>query len=207
MVGFAHVDGGMQSSATRKFTLFDAMVMVAATAVAFIPIRLRYNDQLMRLSLQEYIWAQWSVGLFGWGLNLSASVLVVAWGAALCFLRLRRPRPRLVRICRQPGMAACFAVVAATIYSFTQYGMLMWFYHYNGKLEWSKALDGLRSEAHWSTFTGWVDMSVPLVWLVLWSGKACRLEASWIDRTGRVLGVYCTIACILFGWADLAAKA
>ena len=131
-VGFAHRDGPMRATVPRKFTLVDATALIAATAVAFVPIRLFDNDPETHLGLQDSGWTLWSILLFGWELNLLMSPLVVAWSAALCLLRLRCPHPRLSRACRQPGTAACLAIVTAAIYYFVQYGLLVCFYHYEG---------------------------------------------------------------------------
>jgi hypothetical protein len=37
------------------------------------------------------------------------------------------------------------------------------------------------------SFTGW---AVGAAWTVLWLAGVWRAERSWIDRTGRVLGIY-----------------
>ena len=39
--------------------------------------------------------------------------------------------------------------------------------------------------------------AVACVWIVLWLSGVWRAEPSWIDRTGRVLGIYWVSNCII----------
>jgi hypothetical protein len=195
----------MQANVPRKFTLIDAMVLIAATAVALVPISFVCNDPDTHLGLVDDGWPLWSIWLFAWELNMLMSALVITSSAAILFLRLRSPRPRFSRICRQPGAAACLIILVATFYFFAQYGLLVCFYHAGG-YEWNEAVTLIRWESVRAALAGWVDISIPIVWLILWLGKFWRPEPSWIDRTGRVIGIYCTFASLLFGWAELVGK-
>ena len=65
-VGSAHRDGPMRATVPRKFTLVDAMALIAATGVAFLPIRLFYNAPETHPELQDSGWTLWSILLFGW---------------------------------------------------------------------------------------------------------------------------------------------
>ena len=97
----------MRPSAPRRFTVIDAMVLIAATAVALV---------LMRPLLEEM--RLLGVHSPGDALRLGLTVSVILEPMALTLslavglLRLREPRPRLRRVFRQPGMAACMAVLA-----------------------------------------------------------------------------------------------
>jgi hypothetical protein len=195
----------MPTNGSRKFTSIDALVLTTATALAFVPIWLFYNDPDTYLGQQEDGSMLWSIWLLGWELNILFSALIVAWSAALFVLRLKRPRPNCSRIYRQPGAAACLAIVVATFYFVTQYGVLVCFYHAGG-YAWNHAAMLIGWENIMAALAGWVDISVPVVWLVLWLGGICRPEPTWIDRTGRTIGVYCTVSSILFGWAELVSK-
>jgi hypothetical protein len=44
------------------------------------------------------------------------------------------------------------------------------------------------------SYTGW---AVCAAWTVLWLAGVWRAERSWIDRTGRVLGVYWVLNSVL----------
>jgi hypothetical protein len=187
----------------RKFTLVDAMVLIAATAVAFVPITLFYNSPDPPEGHQN-TWVSWmSFFTWGWELNLYSSAIVVAWSAALCLLCIRKPRPRLSRVWRQPGVAACLAILIASAHFLIQNSLLACFYHFRVGYAWSEAMTKMGLEATCSAFANSIDMSVPIVWLVQMLSRTWRAESSWIGRTGRVLGVYCTVSGILYGWVDL----
>jgi len=95
----------MHSSSTRKCTLFDAMILVAATAAGMA---------LLRMFLAEGRFFQ---GAFFQGRFTSyvlsgieaAFPFLMTWTFALVILGLRQPRPRIRRLVRQPGIAACSA--------------------------------------------------------------------------------------------------
>jgi hypothetical protein len=89
----------------RKFNLFDAMVLVAANAAALA---------LLRMFLVEGRFFQGAPfqGRFeSWVLSgiEAAYPFLMTSTFALVILRLRQPRPRIRRLFRQPGMAACSA--------------------------------------------------------------------------------------------------
>src|SRR5687768_4597770 len=79
----------------RRFTMMDAMILVAASAVAFVIVRPVVDGPLMLR--HEPGWARYLAGFVG-GL--------VAWTPAVLFLRLRNPRPTIRRLSRRPGFAA-----------------------------------------------------------------------------------------------------
>src|SRR5262249_45497282 len=100
----------MRSPVPRRFTLIDAMVLIAATAIAFVPIRyilgdFRFPETRTLSDLVER----------GAELSVILEPLALMLSLALWFLRLRRPRPRLRRIFRQPGTAAGTAIIVCTL--------------------------------------------------------------------------------------------
>src|SRR5437879_4110038 len=97
----------MLSSIARKFTLLDAMVLIAAIAVALFPIRfLLGGSRLFSLG-----WSPAQIFRLGTMVDGLLCPLALTLSPALGMLRLKGPRPGLARIFRQPGMAACTAVV------------------------------------------------------------------------------------------------
>jgi hypothetical protein len=46
-----------------------------------------------------------------------------------------------------------------------------------------------------------VGGAVASLWTVMWLSGTWYAERSWIDRVGRVLGVYWITTSVLFGWA------
>ncbi len=92
--------------------------------------------------------------------------ILVGLSFALLLLRLVRPRPGWPELARQPGALACLAAVAALFLAF-----------------WVEELFRTRISL------AFVGAAVGLAWVALGVSRSWRSEDSWIDRTGRVLGV------------------
>jgi len=94
----------MRKKARRSFTIFDALVLVAATAVGMAG---------SRAVLLIGGWSEFETPTDGWSLGtilhaipraLCVSLsLLAAWTIALMVLQLRRPRARLQQLALQPG--------------------------------------------------------------------------------------------------------
>jgi hypothetical protein len=103
----------MQQAKIRRFTLIDAMVLIAATALALVPIR--YGDSFGLLeSIPSTSALEW-LSFFAYGSYWILTPLLVAWSLALWALRFRQPRPRLRRLFRQPGMTATTAILLTVL--------------------------------------------------------------------------------------------
>jgi hypothetical protein len=203
-VGFAHRDGLMRALVPRKFTLVDAMVLIAATGIALVPIRYLLRHGQVLLADDDGI----PVSRLRNCLELLViiSPLVVPWSAALCALRMTKPRPITGRIFRQPGTAACTAISLIAVFTMVRVVGSLAFWQF---LEPPDAMWDLVS------YVGTTDKlaafivrsyikfgeAVAVVWIVLWLSGAWRSEPSWIDWSGRVLGIYCILTSILFGWS------
>src|SRR3954453_6913158 len=98
----------MVPSVPRRFTLLDAMVVIAAIAVGLLPIPFLLDVWTFSLAGSPYWRFLLLCGSMVDGMLCSFALTL---GPALLALRLRRPRPRLRRVFRQPGTAACTAVV------------------------------------------------------------------------------------------------
>jgi hypothetical protein len=97
----------MNPSPVRKFSILDAMILVAASALGLALIRFLYaTGRYLSMGRPWYAFvAQYTV---------EATVpFLITWTLAFLVLRLRQPRPRLRRLLRQPGMVACGAAVVA----------------------------------------------------------------------------------------------
>jgi hypothetical protein len=168
----------------RRFTLIDAMVLIAAAAIALV---------LMRPVLQgmpSVVHSPTDVLHLGMSVCILIEPLALTWSLALGLLRLRKPRPRLRRVFRQPGMAACTATFSSNI-MFILILLIIASIHYFSlrRFAFGEFFQFTDDDA-WlvlMSFTGW---AVCGAWTVLWLAGAWRAERSWMDRTGRVLGVY-----------------
>jgi len=166
----------MSRPARRRFTILDAMVMAAATAVG-----LAY----LRAVLPAGWW--WNPGISPPRRTLAItfgtiSCLSTPWMIAILYLRLRRPRAQLRRLTRQPGVMACCAALAAMIPALIHVALYATF---RESYSWSK----------WTIDAAWICAhelsggSVAGAWLALALSGRWRAEPDWIDRFGGLLGV------------------
>ena len=189
--------GASMRTPARKFTVLDGMVLIAATGIAFVPIRLFLWENWHfpeELSVPEI----WRMGL---EINVSLVPLALSLSMALWLLGMKKPRPNLRRVYRKPGMAACTVAIVYAILSSTGYVVFLHFSH---------ALDRGVFEDDNSTML-WIRIgmqpaflvggAVVSVWIVMGLGGTWRAEPSWIDRAGRALGIYWVSTSVLFGWA------
>ncbi|WP_435008445.1 hypothetical protein P12x_005655 [Tundrisphaera lichenicola] len=182
---------------TRRFTIADVMILVPAAAVGALilkPYLPGFSWQLGYIpSFGPDPWGLWRAYLWLHGVG---SCLVVPWMAAMIVIRLRRPRPRLVRF--QPGFVACVAVMASLVPGLAWIASI---YHRPG----FQRPQGF--EQAWAIATSWTDAAVLGAWLALWLGRKWRPEPSWIDRMGRALGLYWIVLLAWFlglqGWQTL----
>jgi hypothetical protein len=183
----------MRSTISRKFTLVDAMVLVAAVGIAFVLIRDYLNDDYVRgvvFSLPD-VWALsklWRTGTLWSGV---LAPLAVALSLSLWILRWRQPRPDLRRLFKQPGMIASSATVFAT----SIFLLKVLFREYYLDVSGSFIFDLHRV---WIWRLPWNGEIVAVAWILLWLGGNWRSEPSWIDRAGRVLGGYWVVSGVFF---------
>jgi hypothetical protein len=147
------------------------MILVGCSAVSLAAFRSSAEPGI-------FIADDWAMAIHAYAaLSLMlASILVL-------ILRLRRPRPPLRRIARQPGAVACFSMVAYGLSCHALYilrdprlggwpwnmsvGQWIWFLLDNQEFSWNV---------------------VAVVWIIFAAGRIGRPEAGWIDRAGRVVG-------------------
>jgi hypothetical protein len=166
---------------TRKFTLFDAVVSVATVglALAFARPHLTYlGANLGAIPIRgpagwAGVWSYlrtrtdvtYSIVMFSF---TSLYCFLFAWTLAFLVMRLRKPRPSLNRLVKQPGIVACEVLL---------FGMI---------LTICLALHDqlLASVAMVST-----ALAIPVAWAILALRGRWAAEPSWIDRLGRGLGL------------------
>ena len=182
----------MRRREVRRFTLVDAMALVAAAAFMIAWVRVLGPDKLIeRFRMSASGWQpQYVLGALDTLLTAISPCFMVATLTVLA-LRLRRPRPRLHRLARQPGTVACASALLtfglealpglpATLWLMTQEEGWRW--------DWLH-LSGLPSRtAGWVVMDADTGIAVLGAWTVLGCGALWRPEPDWIDRTGRLLG-------------------
>jgi hypothetical protein len=181
----------------RKFTLLDAMVFIAATGIAFVPIRLflwenwRFPEELSAPEI-------WRTAL---EVNVSLIPLALSLSVVVSLLGMKKPRPNLRRVYRKPGIAACIVAVVYSILSLLGYAVFLRFSHALDR----GIFDDKNSVMLWIRI-GMQPMflvggAVASIWIVMGLGGTWRADPSWIDRAGRALGIYWITTSVFFGWA------
>ena len=164
----------------RRFAIIDAMILIAASAVAFVLVR-----PLIFGTLQtQPPWARYLVAAVG---------VLVTWTPTVFVLRLRRPRPTLHRLSRQPGFAAGLAGTAILFLGALTIGVLALIRESRGGIA---VRPGVRlpspDPAWWSGvvihFGTVVGPAIIGVWLLLALSGRRRPTLSWLDLLGRAMG-------------------
>jgi hypothetical protein len=149
----------------RRFTLIDAMILVAATAIGLSLSRVYFLQRPTHFRVA------------------AISPLLATWTAALLILRARPPRPNRRKLVRQPGMAACCSIAVAILFammdSLIRAGKSYWKF---GTIDFSNYVLVVEATAN-------VAPSVAAVWLVLALSGLRRPDPDWIGKAGRVIGV------------------
>jgi hypothetical protein len=170
----------------RRFTLLDALVLIAALAVGFAwASHWRHSDSAGMaypgeeggpVLMHRIEVAAW----WAWGLSHCAAAVTIA----LVALRLRGPRMPLGELAREPGTVACTAVLLAAV---------------------ADVCSKLNYLAYWATGDrkenpfSYIDIAltprseflgVAAAWSVLAACGLWRPQPGWIDRAGACLGIY-----------------
>ena len=173
----------MNTRSSRRFTIADGMVLVAAVAVGSLLARayLPGLSRLMRIFNSPRMGGVSSVGRVRLWLYGPGSCMVVPLMAATLALRLRRPRPKWLRIARQPGFAACAAAMASLVP-----GIAVRVSMRNRPGFWRPdSFDQV-----WNGVIYWTGPAVVGGWLALALCRRWKAEPDWVDRFGRLLGFY-----------------
>lgn len=193
----------MSPTIERRFTLMDAISLVAATAFGLVGLRasagsLSELGEELRESISSFGspangWAIWSWVIYsGYGFFTTALFpFCWAWTLAVLILRLRRPRPQLRNLACQPGAMACIA--AAITLAPALVGLLFLLL---GGADSAHRVDydapgfqrGLA--VFFILLPALSGFSVLGAWTTLFLSGQYRAEPTWTDRAGRVLGVY-----------------
>lgn len=179
----------MPATAVRRFTLLDGMILIAATAAGIACSRGLWLVLVVEeVSMPTSTAAALELGVY---VLLAILPLLPIWTAAIFFLRLRRPRPNLRRLSRQPGFVACLAVVS-TLGLFLVIGNAIFLVNWGATGFGTFAPLELLGEV-----AEFLIICLPLIiqtgvfcaWVTLAVSRRWRSERSWIDRAGRLLGV------------------
>jgi hypothetical protein len=198
-------DGSIAPTATprRGFRLLDAMILVAAMAMAGGVMRSVCDG---RNGSIEGWWAQLinQEPLDNWSadiekilvLSLLTMPVIPMVALALIPVRLAGPRPRFRRLTRQPGLiAACASGVAIAMI-----GLPIVVGALAAGASWDEFSEMLSSEDEVWSATMYGGLAVLVSWMTLFVGGRWRAEPSWVDRLGRAMGL-CWILAAIAVWA------
>jgi hypothetical protein len=152
----------------RPFTLLDALILVGGAAVGFAGCRMEggwLGDWYFRV--------EWFVEF---------SLMLTVW--LVLIFRVRRPRPSIRLMARQPGVVACFAVAVMQV---VQFADTLFHWLIIGPMGYVIGV----GPAILSFFEGFNATSaavVPISWAILIANRRWRPEPGWIDGSGRIVG-------------------
>lgn len=189
----------------RRFTVLDAMVFVAATAIGLAGARQSIVDAWPFQRPDQ----GWTTGtIFGHILHYLPELLlplITAWTPSILILRLRRPRPSIRCLFLQPGASACGAVSLIMVVGLLRRlasemcyllmlsrgcGALMtWWQQANLSFMFRNLAAGGGMVCHSEDSLGGPCFTIVSAWTLLAVSRLCRPEPGWLDRTGRAMGI------------------
>ena len=121
--------------------------------------------------------------------------------AALWPLRFTRPVGRYRRTARLPGLTVSYAAWVAMVFAIVRSAFdLRWLRHTyfpNAGVLGPGDIFVLRVLA----MKDFIGPAVAVTWFLLWLGGGWRAEPGWIDRLGRLLGIFWVAFGVVF-WVD-----
>jgi hypothetical protein len=174
------------------------MLLVAAIAIGLAWVQAnKVADENLRSTIgpvgfvHELVWTRFEKT---WASLRSYLPCVETLTIALLAMGLKRPRPSLARLMRQPGFVACSAVALALANQIAR--ALILTLREIVRHEWA-----VEAHGHHHRFVWWesmlpqvapvdVGLIVAASWAVLILGSRWRSQPRWLDRAGVVLGVF-----------------
>jgi hypothetical protein len=187
----------------RQLLVADALTLTAATAVGLAGTR-----HVWEWCADSSFWSLdegWSVGATFRRLTILVVILLpgLAAGTVAVLVAISTPpRPSRDRIALQPGSAACgVALLALTAEALGQAATLLYFEAWKGCLGTTWQVSGFAKWFHMHVLlpaSHPISFAVIAAWAILLLSRRARPEPSWIDRTGRALGIIWIAVAFLF---------
>ncbi len=174
----------MEPRLARRFSLLDAMALVAATAVGLALHRAFWSEAPPFVQARDPRGILLRVMIF-------LTPLAAMWTAAVLALSTRPRQRRWRRVFLRPGAAVCCAAVSALVVGIAVLGFGLgagspYF------LISSLMLFGLPTTA---------GATVVSTWILLILVQGYRPSADWADRLGRLLGLYWMAWLPILAWS------
>jgi hypothetical protein len=180
---------------TRPFGVGDALILTSATGFGLAGLRFQAVTMFHMTLTDGWAWlARWVAVPV---IIQFVTPMLLSWSIAVVWCGLRRPRPPLRRLWRRPGFLACAAACipfAWKIATLSGAYLFLWLACSNTE----RMLDSGRPSPLKRLVNKFVylldgrELVAPIIlfaWLVAWTSKGLRPEPTWLDQTGRVLGV------------------
>jgi hypothetical protein len=216
------------SPPARRFTLLDAIVLIAAVAVGIGWTkggweRLHPQDDADIAYVNSYYTrlfmspaspgtppvapSWWSPVTRAAEFVQVAAPTVASLSMAVLILRFRRPRHPMRTIVRQPGSAAMIAAAAGLIVLAIEFVVNAASEPvFRGRSIWPSHGVAYDSIAYLARATPRIAVAILAAWGLLGLGKIARPERGWLDRSGMVLGLVWIAMAIAQGWVELAGR-
>jgi hypothetical protein len=174
------------------------MLLVAASAIglAWVHANKVANDNYRSIVgpmsfIHEAVWTNLEKT---WSSLRSYLPCIVTLMTAVLIVGLRRPRPDLPRLMRQPGFVACCAVALALAIEMAR--ALIFTLRQIVRHDWV-----VEAHGHHHRFVWWeamlpqvapveVGLIVAASWVVLSLGSRWRPQPQWLDRVGIAFGIF-----------------
>jgi hypothetical protein len=185
----------------QRLRLVDAMMLIVVEALALVMTR----SYLRCFSVLEYFISTERNGrVMGVREWLYACVPhLVVLSAALWPLRFTRPVNRYRRTARLPGLTVSYAAWAALLFALVRSVI-----HRTDLRKTHFPRVGVLSPGDLFVLQvvamkDYIGAAVAVTWLLLWLGGGWRGESAWIDRLGRLLGVFWIVLGVAFWVAHI----
>jgi hypothetical protein len=176
----------------RPFTLRDAMLLIAATAIGLGAARGCHDPFWSRSNRTVEIGSFDAIALEVSRWILVALPMAWAWTVALLVIGLQGPRAGLRPRISLPGSAACGAATIALVIDATNLLAILTAVALQEGIVWDQDIAAF-------LYDGMIELSIPgigspgiavtVAWVTLAVTGRWQPEPSWIDRAGRLMGL------------------
>jgi hypothetical protein len=189
----------------RRFTIGDAMILIAATAIGFAGSASFYRELAPGMDSFDGSWA--NTRQRSTELAVLMIPCLIAWTVTLIIIRLRQPRSSWRRLSREPGMTAGLAALLPLSFTAVVIPVLIFHASRTGRLPvgfWSK-FPGNLMELFFVPAPV-IGLCVLVAWVMLVLQGQWRSRREWIDQAGRLVGslwIVTMIIMVSFWWNRL----
>jgi hypothetical protein len=191
-----------------RFRLYHAMILVLALALALAMVwhGMRAGDLEFAWlshgahslgSILQSCWSYVAVSL-PFGVTLSASILALTWLDS---------RPADVPLAHRPGFVACMTASLVMTLAAVGKSIANWVHVLGSSRQTWGHYTSLLSISFWQESWEWSSKTatgVAVGWSILAHNRVWKPVPTWMDRAGRLIGIYWLLVLILSWFSNLA---